>query len=188
MSTESRRFWIILAVAGASTLTAACGARFPLFEKAAPWSWGPPYGRDLNRAPGHEEPASEERHAVFEGEKARNYPDFERCNARLERMLEEEGGEHVGPVLISPTESLGHHTENGVTEELRCSGGRLTMRSWRVGGHAAAGHGAGHSGGAAHGEEAGHDSAAGHSEASAHGQEQAEDHGGNRAEPAGEPH
>jgi hypothetical protein len=120
-------------------LLAGCGERFPIGERVWPGAYGPPYGTDLYRPHHAEGPASGERHARFVAEESRTYASHEACNAAMRRLLAEPGGEHHGPAVISPLETLGHHVAGGVTHEYRCSGYRMSRRAWRSGeGHAPA--------------------------------------------------
>ena len=121
-------------------MLAGCGEHFPVGERLWPGSYGPPYGKDMYRPHHAEHVASGERHAAFLPEESRTYSSHEACNAAMRRLLDEPGGEHHGPVAISSMETVGHHSDHGITHEYRCSGYKLTQRAWRSG----EAHGEGH--------------------------------------------
>ena len=125
-------------------LLAGCGEHFPVGERLWPGSYGPPYGRDLYRPHHAEHVASGERHAAFVAEESRSYNSHDACNAAMRRLLAEPGGEHHGPVAISPLETIGHHGADGITHEYRCSGYTLSRRAWRSGDDHGEGHAPAH--------------------------------------------
>jgi hypothetical protein len=118
------------AIVSALVVTAACGKRFPIGERF-PITYGPPFGSALKDNLPHKAkaPVADERGAETLA-KYRSFENHGQCNAHMAQLLAASGGEHHGPVQLSPSESVGHYTSGGVTTEYRCSRYTLTRRGW----------------------------------------------------------